>query len=216
MPEAKRIPLELKRLRERAGRGRSKLADDLGLSVTLLGKLEDGHGNPRLSTIFRLCLVLARYLKQPPVKILNKLIAENLYDDFEEIRIGATSQLTILEHHNSLRAKQQLRSQSAVPPEAEPVLEHVSYGKFRELYAKSRFSQAELGRLTGLSERRLNQIFAVSASSAGNMSLWVFLRLAAALSPVHGASIKETALYLINRELEELTRLYEREQQMCK
>ncbi len=217
MPEARRIPLDLRRLRERAGRTRSKMADDLGLSVMLLVKLEGGQGNPRLSTIFQLCLVLARYLEASPRIILNELISEKLYDEFTEIRVEAAGKLDTTEDHpNSFSAKQKFLKRGEAQLEAETFLEHVSYDRFQELYARSQFSQAELVRLTGLSERRLNQIFSISASRAGNMSLWVFLRLAAALSPVHGASIKETSFYLINRELDELTQLYEREQQSRK
>lgn len=214
MPEAKRIPIELKRLRERAGRTRSELADDLGLSVTLLFKLEGGHGNPRLSTIFQLCLVLARYLERSPRLIFDELLPEKLYDEFAEIRVEAAHKLEAAEDHpSSSRAKQMFLGRGVASPEAETSLRHVSYDKFQELYATSQFSQAELARLTGLSERRLNQIFAVSASSAGNMSLWVFLRLAAALSPVYGAGIKETTFYLIGSELDKLTQFYEGEQQ---
>lgn len=217
MVEAKRIPLDLKRMRERAGRTRSDLATDLGLSITLLIKLEGGHGNPRLSTIFQLCLVLTRYLKASPRVVLNELISEKLYDEFTEISVEAADKLDTTENHpNSFSAKQKFLKQGKVKLEAETLLEHVSYDRFQELYARSHFSQAELVRLTGLSGRRLNHIFSISASRAGNMSLWVFLRLAAALSPVHGASIKETAFYLINRELDELTRLYEHEQRSHK
>ncbi len=217
MPEARRISLELKTLRARAGRTRSKMADDLGLSVMLLVKLEGGQGNPRLSTIFQLCLVLARYLGASPRVVFNELVPEELYDEFTEISVQAADKLDTTENHpNSFSAKQKFLKRGEAQIKSQTFLKHVSYDGFQELYARSRFSQAGLARLTGVSERRLNQIFSISASRAGNMSLWVFLRLAAALSPVHGASIKETAFYLIKRELDELTQLYEREQQSCK
>ncbi len=215
MPEAKRIPLDLKQMRERSGRTRSELADDLRLSVMLVGKLENGHGNPRLSTIFQLCSVLAKYLRRTPRVIFDELLSKELYDEFTEIRVQAVGKLEAAEDHpGSFKAKQKFL-EHGVLSEVETSLRHLSYDKFQELYATSQFSQMELVRLTGLSERRLSQIFGVSAGRSGNMSLWVFLRLAAALSPIHGASIKETVFYLINRELDELTQLYEREQQSC-
>lgn len=215
MPEAKRIPLDLRQMRERSGRTRSELADDLGLSVMLVGKLENGHGNPRLSTIFQLCSVLAKYLRRTPRVVADELLPKELYDEFTEIRVQAVGRLEAAEDHpSSLKAKQKFL-EHGVLSDVETSLRYVSYDTFKKLYATSRFSQMELVRLTGLSERRLSQIFGVSAGCSGNMSLWVFLRLAAALSPVYGASIKETAFYLINRELDELTQLYEREQQSC-
>lgn len=209
MPEAKRIPLELRQMRKRADRTRSELADDLGLSVMLVGKLENGHGNPRLSTIFQLCSVLAKYLELTPRVVFDELLSDDLYDEFTKIRVRAIGKLEVAEEHpSSFKAKHKFLEE-VLSSEGETSLRHVSYDKFQKLYATSQFSQVELVCLTGLSERRLSQIFGVSAGRSGNMSLGVFLRLAAALSPVFGAGIKETTFYLVGGELEKLRQSHE-------
>lgn len=209
MPEAKRIPLNLRSLREQAMRSRAELADELGLSLQLLAKLEHGQGNARLSTVFQICLVLAIHLKQPPQTVLERLMPAELFADFDEIREQAALRLRTLDtHRGSYKAKRRfLKERSEISSHEQPP-ENVSLQRFQELFAKSRFSQAELSRLTDLSERRLNNIFSISASKTGNMSLWVFLRLAAALAPVYKADTKETALYLIGGDLERLAELY--------
>lgn len=181
------------------------MANDVGVSTGLLVKLELGHGDTRLLLIFQLCVLLARYLGVRPSQVWNELIPPEMYDSFEDVREYATSKLRSLHTQGgNQRAKRRFLARGAAKTEPEELLESISFYRFQRLFARSNYSQVDLSLITGISERRLNYLFAISAEKTGQLSLKIFLRLAAALAPVYGASIRDTAYYLVENDLERL------------
>lgn len=210
MLESEPVVLNLRVLRERALRSRAEVADELGVSASLMIKLELGHGDTRLLTIFHLCRVLARYLELLPSQVLDALIPQEVYENFEDIRQRAAARLASLEtQQGNFRAKRRFLRRTEARNDDQKLLEANSFYRFQLLFARSYYSQVELSKLTGLSERRLNHIFAISADRSGQMSIRIFLRLAAALAPVYGGGIKETAFYLVGSDLDKLDRYYQ-------
>ncbi len=181
------------------------MANDVGVSTQLLAKLELGHGDTQLLLIFQLCVLLARYLGMRPSQVWNDLIPSEMYDSFEDVREYATSKLRSLHTQGgNQRAKRRFLARGAAKTEPEELLESISFYRFQQLFARSNYSQVDLSLITGISERRLNYLFAISAEKTGQLSLKIFLRLAAALAPVYGASIRDTAYYLVENDLERL------------
>ncbi len=181
------------------------MANDVGVSTQLLAKLELGHGDTRLLLIFQLCVLLARYLGMRPSQVWNNLVPPEMYDSFEDVREYATSKLESLHTQGgNQRAKRRFLARGAAKTEPEELLESISFYRFQQLFARSNYSQVDLSLITGISERRLNYLFAISAEKTGQLSLKIFLRLAAALAPVYGASIRDTAYYLVENDLERL------------
>ncbi len=181
------------------------MANDVGVSTQLLAKLELGHGDTRLLLIFQLCVLLARYLGMRPSQVWNNLIPPEMYNGFEDVREYATSKLGSLHTQGgNQRAKRRFLARGAAKTEPEELLESISFYRFQQLFARSNYSQVDLSLITGISERRLNYLFAISAEKTGQLSLKIFLRLAAALAPVYGASIRDTAYYLVENDLARL------------
>ena len=215
MPKGKleRTPLNLRALREKALLGRTELAEKLGLSVQILVILESGNGSPRLATLYQLALVLADYLQKPPSEVFDTLIPDELYFRVEPIRNGSAAFLAQKDHQGgNLKTKrkflrrQETRFYDEKPPEA------VSFSRLQKLFAESYFSKVEVADLAEVSYRRLNQIFTVSSERTGNMTLGLFLRLAATLAPVYGDGVRATAAHLLGGDLEQLDELYSERQ----
>lgn len=210
MPEpkrSKRSPLDLQNLRRRAHLTQEALAGELGLSGSIIFTLESGEGNARLSTVLALTSALAGPLKWPPGKVFGALVPDATYADYEGVRRTAAARLEGGGGRwGNLRPKDRFRQ--GLPGAAEGGVGDVSLYRFQELYARSPFSIMDLVRLTGVSDRRLSFIFGDAARHSSNMTLAVFLPLAAALSPVYKKGVKETALYLLGDDLRRLDEAY--------
>jgi hypothetical protein len=79
----------------------------------------------------------------------------------------------------------------------------------RELYAKSNLNQVDIARMTGISVARVGFGFDRAAETEDTMSFWVLLRVSAVLAPVHGGSIKDTMMYILEDNLKALDELCE-------
>lgn len=181
------------------------MAHDVGVSTGLLLKLELGRGDTRLLLIFQFCVLLARYLGVRPSEVWNELIPDEMYDSFEDVREKAAFKVRTLQTQGgNQRAKRRFLARGAAKTEPGELPESISLYRFQRLYARSNYSQVDISLATGISERRLNYVFAISAEKTGQLSLKIFLRLAAALAPVYGASIRDTAYYLVETDLERL------------
>ena len=210
MPEPVPLVLNLREMREQVLRSRAEVASEIGVSPQLLTKIEFGQVDTRLLVIFQLCLVLARYLETLPSQVFGDLFPPQAYENFEEVHQRARVALASVDtQKGNYRAKRRFLRRSEATSEGESPLEAVSLYRFQLLFAMSHYSQVDLSKVTDISERRLNQIFAISAPGTGHITLRIFLRLAAALAPVYKAGLKETALYLVGGDLEKLDASYE-------
>ncbi len=211
MPKkAERIPLNLRLLREESLLSRPVLAGELGLSIAILVALETGQGSPRIATLYQLSLVLARHLEKRAAEVFDALIPEEAYTRVEPIYQVASAHLANKSMQaGNLKAKRQFAKRQETLVYDEPPPESVNFSRAQKLYARSRYSKVELVDIAQISLPRLSTLFGQSAERTGNMTLGVFLRLTAALAPVYGKGIKETAFYLLEVDLEQLDALYQ-------
>lgn len=207
MPEVRPSPLNLRALRERAHLSRGALAEGLGLSYPTLRSLESGAANPRLATVLRLTQALAGPLGQPPSRVFEDLIPETAYAPYGPLREAAADRLAAIQTHYGSAARRRFANAPAEPPDQPEPAEH-SLGRLQGLYARSRFSQTDLIDLTGLSYRTVQIFFGVQAPTARNTTLAVFLLLTAALAPVHGGSVKDAVLHVLDDDLRRLDARY--------
>ena len=197
--------LNLRVLRERAHLSRETLAAGIGLSTQALRDLESGVSNPRLTTVFLLVSALAGHLKLPSGRVFEELIPEAVYTPYEPLREAAALRLGVTALR-TLHGSAARRRFTKTPGEAPgtPESDELSLYRLQRLFARSRFSQAELADLTGLTDRTLRQFFGANAPTGRNTTLAVFLTITAALAPVLGGSVKDAVLHVLADDLARL------------
>lgn len=214
MPEAKRMVLNVRALRERAMVSAPELASTLGVSATIIYKLEMGKGNPRLSSVLRIALELGVLLHTRPRDVLRELIPPETLSAVDDIYTRSTNLLAEpRSYRGSYRAKRRFIRQAAAADEVKRAPNEISLVRLQELFAKTLFTRADLSDLTGISLRRLGDLFDLNSSNTGSLALWTFLRLAAALAPARESTVEETIFYLLEDDLERLDQLFEERRQ---
>lgn len=210
MPEAKHIILKLQALRERAMVSAPELASSLGVSATHIYRLEMGKGNPRLSSVLRIALALGVLLHTRPSDVLRELIPPETFSAVADIYARSTILLGEPgSYKGSYRAKRRFLQQATAADEVERDINEISLVRLQELFAKTFFTRANLSDLTGISQRRLGQLFDLNSSNTGSLALWTFLRLVAALAPARESTVEETMFYLLEDDLERLDQRFE-------
>lgn len=210
MPEAKRIILNLRALRERAMISAPELAAKLGVSSTIIYKLELGQGNPRLGSVLQIALELGIVLHKGPRETLRELVPAETFAAVDDIHERSTKLLgEPRSYKGSYRAKRRFIKQAATAGEVERDTNEISLVRLQELFAKTLYTRANLSELTGISLRRLGDLFDLGSRNTGSLALWTFLRLTAALAPARDNTTEETMFYLLEDDLERLDRFYE-------
>ena len=197
--------LNLRDLRELAHLSRETLAVGVGLSTQALRDLESGMSNPRLATVYVLVSALAGHLEKPANWVFEKLIPDAVYAPYEPLREAAALRLgeAALRPLSGSAARRRFTQTSGDAPGAPESAEPNLY-RLQQLFARSRFSQAELADLTGLTDRTLRQFFGANAPTGRNTTLAVFLTITAALAPVLGGSVKDAVLHVLADDLARL------------
>ncbi len=214
MPEAKRMVLNVRALRERAMVSAPELASSLGVSATIIYKLEMGKGNPRLSSVLRIALEFGVLLDTRPRDVLRELIPPETFSAVDDIYTRSKDLLgEPRSYKGSYRAKRRFLQQAAEADEVERDTNEISLVRLQELFAKTFLTRTNLADLTGISPRRLGDLFDLNSSNTGSLALWTFLRLVAALAPARESTVEETMFYVLEDELGRLDQLYEERRQ---
>lgn len=210
MPEAKRMVLNVLALRARAMVSAPELASRLGVSATIIYKLETGKGNPRLNSVLRIALELGVLLHTRPRDVLRELIPPETLSAVNDVYTRSKDLLgKPRSYKGSYRAKRRFLQQATAADEVERDANEISLVRLQELFARTFFTRTDLSDLTGISTRRLGDLFDLNASNTGSLALWTFLRLAAALAPARESTVEETIFYILEDDLERLDQLYE-------
>ena len=187
-----------------------ELASTLGVSATIIYKLEMGRGNPRLNSVLRIALELGVLLHTRPRDVLRELIPPETLSAVDDIYTRSKNLLgEPRSYKGSYRAKRRFLQQAAAVDEVERDTNEISLVRLQELFARTFFTRTDLSDLTGISTRRLGDLFNLNSSNTGSLALWTFLRLVAALAPAKESTVEETMFYVLEDELGRLDQLYE-------
>ncbi len=85
MSKNKQIHLNLRALRHRILISGRDLASLTGLAPKLIFDLENGRGNPRLSTLEKIALGLSLELSQPPRETIKQLLDQQDFDKLADV-----------------------------------------------------------------------------------------------------------------------------------
>lgn len=219
MPETKRIILELRSLRRAARLSGHDLAKVAGVASKNVYDLERGLGNPRFSTVHRICLALSIEIGQHPSTTYSEMFSEETFTAVREIyqkssRHQSDPDRTV--RFKSPRSLENVRASTEVETTGQRVIEAgVGLAGVKSLFVESGYTLVDVAALTGVTYRRLNDVLGPNSLSQQDLLYWTVLRLAAVFAPFRDGNIKETLLYLLMDDLRELDRHYaEREKEL--
>jgi len=210
MPKAKRIPINLRAVREEALISGNELASALGLAPLVIYNLELERGNPRLDSLLQIVAKLSDYLEQRPTEVMRKLLTEATFATVEDVYERASQLLSEPRQYRGNYAAKRLFLDKAREGPVSREEGEINLLRLKQLFARSPYSVADLSRVTGISPRALGTFFNINSSDTGNATLWTFLRLAAALAAARQSTTEETVYYLLEDALVDLERDYDK------
>lgn len=218
MPEAKQITLDLKNLRRAARLSGHDLARVSGVAPKNIYDLERGVGNPRFSTLHRIVLALSLELREIPSVTYTKVISDETFAQVQEIYQNSHNHRTDPDRRVRFRSPRSLGEEPTPTSEltAQSVIEGgVHLARVKSLYAESGYSLVDVGALTGMTPRRLNDVLGLNSMLQQDLLYWSFLRLAAVFAPFLDGNLRKTLLYMLEDDMNELDQLYaEREREL--
>lgn len=207
MSKTERMLTGFKALRLETLWSQREAAEAVGAAQSHIVKLEAGRANPRLSLIYKILIEFARVLKSSPKELWETFYLEQSCLEYEPIREQAQAALEVDRHfRGSYKAKRFLRDRDVQGPNLS-LPDAADMRRLQQLFAGTPLTLTELSKVSGVSRRRLDLLFAVDAEPSANMTLTMFTRLVAALAPAYDASIRETATYVLESDLELLATL---------
>lgn len=218
MPEAKHITLDLKNRRRVARLSGHDLARVSGVAPKNIYDLERGVGNPRFTTLHRIVLALSLELGEIPSVTYPKVISDETFAEVQEIYQNSHTHRTDPDRHVRFRSPRSLGEKPTPTSEltAQSVIEGgVHLARVKSLYAESGYSIVDVGALTGMTTRRLNDVLGLNSTLQQDLLFWSVLRLAAVFAPFLDGDLRKTLLYMLEDDMKELDQLYaEREKEL--
>jgi transcriptional regulator with XRE-family HTH domain len=218
MPEAKHITLDLKNLRRIARLSGHDLARVSGVAPKNIYDLERGVGNPRFTTLHRIVLALSFELGEMPSVTYTRIISDETFAEVQEIYRNSHTHRTDPDRRVRFRSPRSLGEAPTLTSEhtTRSVLEGgMHLARVKSLYAESGYSIVDVGALTGMTTRRLNDVLGLNSTLQQDLLYWSVLRLAAVFAPFLDGDLRRTLLHMLEDDLSELDQLYaEREKEL--
>jgi transcriptional regulator with XRE-family HTH domain len=175
--------------------------------------LENGRGNPRMSSLFRLVLELSLELPEKPLprEVLQELLTHETFAFTRTIFERSQKALHDPERVRRFKTTQAFDASPedvALEEELALVEGPVQLARSKQLFAASGYTTIDLAELSGVSVHRVRQLFSRNGPAVEDLTLGTFLRLAAALAPAGEGGPEETAYELLEDDLADLERVY--------
>lgn len=176
----------------------------LNVAQTHVIALETGRANPRFNIVFQILIVFSRALERSPQELWKTFYTEASCAAFDPTYQRAKEALVSERvYRGSYKSKRALRERDTTGPNPD-LPQAADMRRLQHLFSETPYTLMELSEITEVSKRRLDLLFGHEPEPTTNMTLTMFTQLVAAFAPAHGASIWDTAAYLLEGDLKQL------------